>query len=252
MWRVSVCLVAASILGSISACSSSTRVSSVDKPIAPPETFSVALNSTSVFMGASIVQYWPLPLHNGGIAGQPTAQVLERFKSEVLGHGYARVIILCGTTDVVQKTPNLIAEATANLAAMGKIATDSGIEVVLSKLPPAVSNGVDLSPTISILNDSIAQLASQQAYLVVDYFTPMYGHPEFFVDGIHPKTAGYAVMEKALSAVVWMKVSGVPSAGLTKTTSLGSRRGVSTAKTTKGSSRISGVPWTVPFLKKMS
>jgi lysophospholipase L1-like esterase len=38
---------------------------------------------------------------------------------------------------------------------------------------------------------------------VVDYFTPMVGHPESFQsDGIHPNSAGYAVMEAALAAVV--------------------------------------------------
>jgi lysophospholipase L1-like esterase len=153
-------------------------------------------------VGASIVYYWPLPLHNAGIAGQTTAQVLERFKSDVLGHGYVRVVILCGTNDVLQHTPNLITEATDNLAAMAKIATNAGVEVVLSELPPAMSSGVDLNATISQLNASIAQLALQQGYLVVDYFTPMFGHPEFFLDGIHPNSAGYAVMAKALAAVV--------------------------------------------------
>lgn len=201
MWRASACLVAASILGSLFGCSSSTGAS-VNEPIVTTGTFSATLNRTSVFMGASIVQYWPLPMHNGGIAGQTTAQVLERFKSDVLGHGYVRVIILCGTNDVLQDTPNLITEATDNLRAMGKIATDAGIEVVLSELPPATSNGADLNPTISRLNASIAQLAHEQGYLLVDYFTPMSRHPEFFSDGIHPNATGYAVMEKALSAVV--------------------------------------------------
>jgi len=153
-------------------------------------------------MGASIIQYWPMPLHNNGIAGQTTSEVLARFKSDVVGHGYVRVIILCGTNDILQSTPDLVAEATANLKAMAAIADAAGIEVVLSELPPAVSNGTDLSSTVAALNVSIAQLAATQGYLVVDYFTPMSGHPEYFVDGIHPNTAGYAVMEKALSAVV--------------------------------------------------
>jgi len=38
--------------------------------------------------------------------------------------------------------------------------------------------------------------------LLVDYFTPLSGHPEFFKDGIHPNAMGYAVMEDALSQVV--------------------------------------------------
>jgi hypothetical protein len=142
--------------GHIFGCNSSTG------PVVLTETFSVALNSTSVFMGGSIVQYWPLPMHNGGIAGQTTAQVLERFKSDVLGHGYVWVIILCGTNDVLQNIPNLMTEVTDNLRAMGKIATDAGMEVVLSELPPATSNDVDLNPTISILNASIAQLALER------------------------------------------------------------------------------------------
>ncbi len=170
--------------------------------VPPPTTFSPQLNSTSIFIGASIIQYWPMPLHNAGIAGQTTSQVLARFQSDVVGHGYVRVIILCGTNDILQNTPDLIAEATANLKAMTAIAESAGIEVVLSELPPALSGGTDLSSTVSALNASIAQLAATQGYLMVDYFTPMSGHPEYFVDGIHPTPAGYAVMEKALSAVV--------------------------------------------------
>lgn len=190
------------ILVNISGCSSPANSSSFSKSAGPTGTFSTALNSTSVFIGASIIYYWPLPLNNRGIAGQTTSQVLARFKSQVVGHGYVRVIILCGTNDVLQNTPNVVAEVTANLKTMSQIASDAGLEVVLSELPPAVSGGVDLSAKISAINSSIAQLAADQGYLLVDYFTPLYGHPEYFVDGIHPNAAGYALMERALSAVV--------------------------------------------------
>lgn len=172
------------------------------RPTAAPPTFGLELNSTSVFIGASIVQYWPLPLNNKGISGQTTSQVLARFKSDVLGHGYTRVIILCGTNDILQNKPNLTKELTGNLNAMGEIARGDGIEVVLSELPPAVSGSTDLTPVVAAVNASIARLAKQRKYLLVDYFTPMRGHPEYFVDGIHPNAEGYAVMEKELSAVV--------------------------------------------------
>ncbi|HEY6767724.1 MAG TPA: hypothetical protein VI386_23470 [Candidatus Sulfotelmatobacter sp.] len=39
-------------------------------------------------------------------------------------------------------------------------------------------------------------------YLLVDYYTPLVGHPEDFKDGIHPNAAGYVLMEAALSAVL--------------------------------------------------
>ena len=191
----------ASILSGSSGCSFWGKKTSVIKP-GLPETFNISLNNTSIFMGASIIQYWPLPLHNGGIAGQTTSEVLARFKSDVVGHGYERVIILCGTNDILNNSPNLTTEIAGNLKMMGEIATEAGLEVVLGELPPAVSAGVDLSPTISVVNAAIAQLAKEQGYLLVDYFSPMSGHPEFFSDGIHPNSAGYAVMEKALSAIV--------------------------------------------------
>ena len=180
-----------------------TAISTPPAPAsASPSTLSAKVNATSVFEGASIVHYWPLPINNNGIPGQTTAEVLARFKSDVVGQGYARVIILCGTNDILQSTPNLTTELTANLKVMGQIATAAGIQVVLSELPPVTSNGVDLNATIAAVNDSIAQLAQQQGYLLVDYFTPMYGHPEYFSDGIHPNAEGYSVMEAALAAVL--------------------------------------------------
>ena len=167
-----------------------------------PTTFSTTLNSKSDFVGASIIQYWPMPMHNDGIAGQRSDQVLARFATTVLNHSYQRVIILCGTNDILQKVHNLTAELPANLKAMADIATNAGIEVVLGKLPPANANGVDLNATVTAANNAIAQMAAQNGYLIVDYYPPLFGHPEYFVDGVHPNAAGYAVMEKALSAIV--------------------------------------------------
>ncbi len=211
--RVQRLALAALLLTGISACHSSTAPSSgspgnasnepTNTPTGtPPETFSRELNSTSVFSGASIIQYWPLPIHNAGIAGETTSEVLTRFKTAVVGHGYLRVIVLCGTNDILQNKPNLVAEITANLRSMRQIAADAGIEVVLSQLPPATSGGVDLSPTIATVNAAIVSLAAEHGDLVVDFYTPLLGHPEYFPDGIHPNSAGYAVMEKALSATV--------------------------------------------------
>ena len=172
-------------------------------PIAPlPTTFSVALNSTSDFIGASIINYWPLPLHNNGIATQTSSQVLARFSSDVLNHGYARVIILCGTNDVLGNDPNLATELPANLQAMAQMATNAGIEVVLSELPPLVGGSASYAPQLTVANAAIVQLAKQHGYLLVDFYTPLVAHPEDLPDGVHPNAAGYALMETALSGVV--------------------------------------------------
>jgi GDSL-like Lipase/Acylhydrolase family len=167
-----------------------------------PTTFSASLNSTSDFIGASIINYWPMPVHNNGIVGDTTSQVLARFSSEVLNHGYARVIILCGTNDILQGDPNLLTELPANLQAMAAMANNAGIEVVLSELPPLSGSEANLNPAIISANATIVQLATQHGYLLVDYYTPLAAHPEDFPDGIHPNAAGYVLMEKALSAVV--------------------------------------------------
>ncbi len=165
----------------------------------PAFPFSNSLNSTSVFMGDSITQGWPLPDHNKGIFGQTTAQMLARFNTDVIGHGYKRVVILGGTNDVNIPQVN-ISDVAVNLNAMATMAEASGMEVVLCKLPP-IERG-NLTERVTSVNQEITDLAQSRGLLLVDYFTPLSGHPDFFKDGVHPNAMGYAVMEDALSEVV--------------------------------------------------
>src|ERR1700736_239673 len=55
---------------------------------------------------------------------------------------------------------------------------------------------------------------------------------------------------QASHLAAWIKLSGVPSLGLTKMMSLGSRRGVSIDRKITGPSRMSGKACTVPCSKK--
>jgi hypothetical protein len=181
--------------------SASSGTSSGSAPTSAPETFSQSLNESTVFVGASIVQYWPLPTHDAGVAGQTTAQVLGRFRADVLGHGYKRVVILVGTNDVTQNLTGFPVEAVQNIAEMATAARAAGLEVVLSELPPLTLNSTQ-NERIKSLNALLLAYARINGYLIVDFYTPMDGHPEYFQDGVHPNTQGYAVMEKALSAVV--------------------------------------------------
>lgn len=141
-------------------------------------------------------------MNKDGISGQICSQVLARFSSDVLNQGYKRVIILCGTNDVIDNVAGLPGELTASLQTMGTMARNAGIEVVLCELPPLSGYYANLDPTVVTVNAAIAQLAQQNGWLVVDYHTPLVNHPEDFPDGVHPNTAGYAIMEQALSAVV--------------------------------------------------
>jgi lysophospholipase L1-like esterase len=153
-------------------------------------------------LGDSITQLWPLPEHNAGIGGQTTTQMLSRFNADILGHGYKRVVILGGTNDVRFSQTGVL-DASTNLETMAAIARAANIEVVLCKIPPITSlDRGDLTAQVNSLNSAIAVLAEERGYPLVDYYTPMAGHPEYFLDGLHPNPVGYAVMEKALWEVV--------------------------------------------------
>jgi lysophospholipase L1-like esterase len=147
-------------------------------------------------MGDSITQFWHLPDHNAGIAGQTTAQMLDRFRTDVVGHGFKRVVILGGTNDV---DGNLnLSDVSVNIDAMATIAEAAGIEVILCKIPPRV--GFDYQ--VMSVNQEITTLAQSKGFPLVDYYTPMLSHSEFFRDGVHPNSLGYATMETVLSETV--------------------------------------------------
>jgi lysophospholipase L1-like esterase len=165
----------------------------------PEFPFSSSLNSTSVFMGDSITEGWPLPDHNKGIFGQTTAQMLARFNTDVIGHGYERVVILGGTNDINIPQINVM-DVYTNLDAMATMAESAGMEVVLCKVPPRFPAMYD--DRYTSVNEEITSLAQSKHLLLVDYFTVLTGHPEFFKDGVHPNQMGYAVMENTLSQVV--------------------------------------------------
>lgn len=154
----------------------------------------------NAFMGDSITSSWALPGANLGVPGNVTAQMLARFPSEVPDHGFRVFILLGGTNDL--RYHRGIPGAIANITTMAKSAKDAGMVVVLSELPPDYEDPPLLFPEAMELNGMIKALAQQQGYLLVDYWDPMIGHPEYFRDKLHPNALGYAVMNNALTPVL--------------------------------------------------
>jgi lysophospholipase L1-like esterase len=147
-------------------------------------------------MGDSITQGWSLPRVNLGIHGQTTAQMLERFPRQVLGHGYRSVIILGGTNDVLLKiSPDI---TIANLSQMVDIAKNANIEPTICEIPPIFLTDRDYKTQIDELNRRIVDLAAKQHIKLVDYFDAIDHHPGYSSDGVHLKRRGYFAMEKAL------------------------------------------------------
>jgi len=162
---------------------------------------SVKANANIAFMGDSITYGWSLPAANFGVSGNTTTQMRNRFKFDVLEHGFKAVVILGGTNDMRFLTEPLdvgVSDAIANLQTMAENAESEKILVVLCEIPPLADN----DDRVVAMNDAIIALAKANHYRLVDYYTPMAGHPEYFVDGIHPNDYGYFVMQGALSKVL--------------------------------------------------
>ncbi len=190
------------VIDSNAAGGSTTAPVPVPVPTPALATLSPELNASSMFIGASIINRWPLPVHNGGIPGQTSSQVLQRFPIDVLHHGYARVIIQVGSNDILQQVKDPSSTVSSNLAFMGQEARAANIDVVVISLAPITWGGMNLDESSSAVNVKLHELATAQGYHYVDVFTPMQGHPEYFVDGLHPNVDGYAVIENALARVL--------------------------------------------------
>jgi lysophospholipase L1-like esterase len=165
-----------------------------------------------VFIGDSITEGWkfgdPAFFARGtigrGVSGQTTPQMLVRFPADVLALHPRVVHIMGGTNDIAGNTgPSTLDEIEANIAAMVTLAKAAGIRVVLAAVPPAASfkwsPALKPAPRIAALNQRLRALAARERVVFVDYGTVL-GQPdgamrqELSLDGVHPATAGYALM----------------------------------------------------------
>jgi lysophospholipase L1-like esterase len=168
-----------------------------------------------VFMGDSITDFWGRsvgtffpgkPYVNRGISGQTTAQMLIRFRADVIALKPRVVVILAGTNDLNGNTgPATLGMIEDNLQSMAELARANGIKVVFASVMP-VHDYVDpkqssrRSPQkIVALNAWMKGYAGREHDGYVDYYTPMLDGKgmlkrELSDDGLHPNVAGYAVM----------------------------------------------------------
>jgi len=175
-----------------------------------------------VFFGDSITDGWSKPENGGffpgrpylnrGIGGQTTAQMLVRFRPDVIALRPRAVVILAGTNDVAgnagDTTPASIED---NLASLAELARAHGIQVVLASLLPVSDDKKDAgglpltrtrqrpTETLKALNRWLAGYAARSGHVYLDYFSAMADRngllrPELNDDGLHPNARGYALM----------------------------------------------------------
>ena len=168
-----------------------------------------------VFFGDSITDIWPLaeyfpgkPYINRGISGQTTAQMLVRFRQDVIALQPKAVVILAGTNDIAGNTgPTRIEDIEANFTSLAELAKANRIAIVFSSVLPVhnyTPESHDLfaqrpPEKIAELNRWLKTYCAAQGCIYLDYFSAMVDRSgllrkELANDGLHPNQAGYKLM----------------------------------------------------------
>src|SRR5215472_1015133 len=177
-----------------------------------------------IFLGDSITDYWKLadyfpgkPYINRGIDGQTTAQMLVRFRQDVINLHPKLLVILAGTNDVAGVTGRVRDEdIEANYVTMAELARLHGTRVVFASLLPVnnASSGdaresFALRPHERLLaiNRWLRDYCGTNGLVYLDYYTALVDEKgmlkeELSDDGLHPNTAGYKLMAPLADAAI--------------------------------------------------
>ena len=165
-----------------------------------------------VFFGDSITELWGIAapeLFKGdvidrGVSGQTTAQMLGRFRADVIALHPKVVHILAGTNDIAGNTgPTRLSWIEANIETMIELARAHHIIVVLGAIPP--SSGFQWRPAIApaepiaAYDRWLAAFAKREDLRFVDYHALLDDgkgglRPDLTDDGTHPNAAGFRLM----------------------------------------------------------
>jgi len=175
-----------------------------------------------VFFGDSITEGWGATgsstffpgkgYINRGISGQTTAQMLLRFRQDVIALRPAVVVVLAGTNDIAGNTgPATQAMIEDNLHGMVELAKAHGIAVVLSSVLPVSSYpwraGLRPADKVRALNTALKQYAGTEGIVFLDYHALMTNKEggldvALSADGVHTTPAGYARMAPLAEAAI--------------------------------------------------
>ena len=187
-----------------------TRYGSEDSEIRAPK----AGENRVVFLGDQITEEWGAvgngeffsgkPYLNRGIRDQSTAQMLVRFRQDVIELQPKVVVIQAGTNDLGGLTgPVTEGMMMENFMSMTELAKVHGIRVVMASVLPVCDcfkNQTALRPQgkIIALNGTIKNYAEQSGSVYLNYYAALASGRDFkkelTSDGLLPNQAGYAVM----------------------------------------------------------
>lgn len=172
-----------------------------------------------VFLGDEITENWGpeffpgKPYLNRGITRQTTAQMLVRFRQDVISLQPAVVVIQAGTNDVASVMgPSTEGTMAEHFMSMVDLAKAHNIKVVLASVTPVCDCFTKMTgrrPVGKILglNNWLKEYAAKNGLVYLDYHSALvegrFLKKSLTIDGLVPNAAGYAVMaplaEKAIA-----------------------------------------------------
>lgn len=182
-----------------------------------------------VFFGDSITEFWDLTgafpgrsYINRGIAGQTTAQMVVRFRSDVISLNPKAVLILAGINDIAGNTgPMTLEMIEGNYASIAELARINDIGIIFASVLP-VHNYRGIQQTemrspnqIRALNDWLRCYCVAHNHIYLDYYSHLVDgqgmlRAEFSEDGVHPNAEGYKVMASLADAAIKQALQLIP------------------------------------------
>lgn len=116
------------------------------------------------------------------------------------------VIVMLGTNDadqtLNQTTQEFVSDYISLLDAFHNLPTHP--EVYIIQPPPIFNTSLNLSGELFAhrVQPGISEVVNQTGLPVIDAYSPLVGHPDLFIDGVHPKAEGAQVIADAVYAAV--------------------------------------------------
>ncbi len=164
-----------------------------------------------IFLGDEITENWSAekffpskPYLNRGIAGQTTAQILVRFRQDVIKLKPKVVVIAAGTNDIASIHSPITQQMSAeNITSMVELAKANNIKVVLASVTPicdCFTKRSALRPFGKIigLNNWLEEYAAVSGSVYLNFYAALSEgrnlKKQFTSDGVLLNDAAYAVM----------------------------------------------------------
>ena len=175
-----------------------------------------------VFIGDEITENWTQfflgkPYLNRGVAGQTSAQMLVRFRQDVIKLKPKVVIIAAGTNDIASIHSPITQQMSAeNITSMVELAKANNIKVVLAAVTPicdCFTKRSALRPFGKIigLNNWLEEYAAASGSVYLNYYAAL-GEgrnlkKQFTTDGVLLNDEAYAVMAPLAEAAIAQALS---------------------------------------------